>query len=128
MSPVSPGTPTLELNVVQAALAVGVEHAVKCSVWGASTDASIARRRDHARIENVLATSGLGYTLLRPQAFMQNNMLLYAPAIKKTGRFGSSHGSGGVAMVDVRDIAAVAAKIAAAPFEQFVTDHRAAYR
>ena len=45
---------------------------------------------------------------------MQNTLAL-APAIAKTGGFGSSAGQGRVGMVDARDVAAVAAGIATAP-------------
>jgi uncharacterized protein YbjT (DUF2867 family) len=43
------------------------------------------------------------------------NVLALAPAIAKTSSFGSSAGKGRVGMVDARDVAAVAAEIAAAP-------------
>jgi uncharacterized protein YbjT (DUF2867 family) len=71
----------------------------------------IARRRDQTEIENGLIASGLGYTLLRNNAYMQNFLML-APAIAKTSSFGSSADDGRVGMVDTRD---VAAQIAASP-------------
>jgi hypothetical protein len=80
----------------------------------ASADSPIARRRDQTEIENGLIASGLGYTLLRNNAYMQNFLML-APAIAKTSSFGSSTGDGRVGMVDTRDVAAVAAQIAASP-------------
>jgi len=43
------------------------------------------------------------------------NFLMLAPAIAKTGSFGSSAGDGRVGMVDTRDVAAFAAQIAASP-------------
>src|ERR1035438_4821582 len=45
---------------------------------------------------------------------MQNTLML-APVIAKTSSFGSSAGKGLVGMVDARDVAAVAAEIAASP-------------
>ena len=42
-------------------------------------------------------------------------MLALAPAIVKTSSFGSSAGKGRSGLVDARDVAAVAAEIAAAP-------------
>jgi uncharacterized protein YbjT (DUF2867 family) len=110
---VSPAIPAQELNVVASAAGAGVGHVVKITSK-ASADSPIARRRDQTEIENGLIASGLGYTLLRNNAYMQNFLML-APAIAKTGSFGSSTGDGRVGMVDTRDVAAVAAQIAATP-------------
>ena len=108
---VSPAIPAQELNVVASAAGAGVGHVVKITSK-ASADSPIARRRDQTEIENGLIASGLGYTLLRNNAYMQNFLML-APAIAKTSSFGSSAGEGRVGMVDTRDVAAVAAQIAA---------------
>jgi uncharacterized protein YbjT (DUF2867 family) len=110
---VSPAIPAQELNVVGSAAGAGVGHVVKITSK-ASADSPIARRRDQTEIENGLIASGLGYTLLRNNAYMQNFLML-APAIAKAGSFGSSAGDGRVGMVDTRDVAAVAAQIAASP-------------
>lgn len=110
---VSPAVPAQELAVVDSAARAGVEHVVKVTSK-ASADSPIARRRDQAEIEDGLIASDLGYTLLRNNAYMQNFLML-APGIAKSGGFGSSTGEGRVGMVDTRDVAAVAAAIAAAP-------------
>jgi uncharacterized protein YbjT (DUF2867 family) len=110
---VSPAIPAQELNVVASAARAGVGHVVKITSK-ASADSPIARRRDQTEIENGLVASGLGYTLLRNNAYMQNFLML-APAIAKTSSFGSSTGDGRVGMVDTRDVAAAAAEIAASP-------------
>jgi uncharacterized protein YbjT (DUF2867 family) len=110
---VSPAVPTQELNVVNSAVRGNVRHVVKITSK-ASADSSIARRRDQTEIEDGLIASGLGYTLLRNNAYMQNFLML-APAIVQSSSFGSSAGSGRVGMVDTRDVGAVAAAIAASP-------------
>jgi len=110
---VSPAIPVQELNVVARAVRAGAGHIVKVT-GKASADSSIARRRGQAEIENGLIVSGLGYTLLRNNAYMQN-FLMAAPSIAKTSSFGSAAGDGRVGMIDTRDVAAVAAEIAAAP-------------
>ncbi|HTZ25950.1 MAG TPA: NmrA family NAD(P)-binding protein [Streptosporangiaceae bacterium] len=113
---VSPAVPGQELNVVHSAARAGVGHVVKASSK-ASADSPIARRRGQAEIEAGLAASGIPYTLLRSNAYMQN-VLALAPAIAKTSSFGSSAGKGRSGLVDARDVAAVAAEIAAAPTGQ----------
>jgi len=110
---VSPAIPVQELNVVASAVRAGAGHIVKVTSK-ASVDSSIARRRGQAEIENGLIVSGLGYTLLRNNAYMQN-FLMAAPSIAKTSSFGSAARDGRVGMIDARDVAAVAAEIAAAP-------------
>jgi uncharacterized protein YbjT (DUF2867 family) len=110
---VSPAVPELELNVIAAAARAEVEHVVKITSK-ASADSVIGRRRDQATIEEGLIASGLGYTLLRNNGYMQNLVML-APMIAATGGFGTSAGDGRVGMIDTRDVAAVAAAIAASP-------------
>jgi len=110
---VSPAIPAQELNVVASAARAGVGHVMKITSK-ASADSPIARRRDQTGIENELIASGLGYRLLRNNAYMQKFLML-APAIAKTSSFGSSAGDGRVGMVDTRDVAAFAAQIAASP-------------
>jgi uncharacterized protein YbjT (DUF2867 family) len=110
---VSPAIPAQELNVVTSAVAAGLGHVVKITSK-ASADSPIARRRDQTEIENGLIASGLGYTLLRNNAYMQNFLML-APSIAETNSFGASTGDGRVGMIDTRDVAAVAAQIATSP-------------
>ena len=110
---VSPAVPSQELNVIAAAARAGVSHVVKVTS-DASADSDIARRRGQAQIEAGLASSGLGYTLLRNNAYMQN-LLMLAPAIAGTSAFASSTGEGRIGMIDARDVGAVAAEIALDP-------------
>jgi uncharacterized protein YbjT (DUF2867 family) len=110
---VSPAVPAQELNVVASAAKAGVAHVVKATSK-TSADSPIARRRWQAEIEEGLAASGVPHTLLRSNAYMQN-VLALAPAIAATSSFGSAAGKGRTGMVDARDVAAVAAQIAALP-------------
>ena len=110
---VSPAVPAQELDVVASAARAGARHVVKASSK-ASADSPIARRRWQAEIEAGLAASGLPHTLLRSNAYMQN-VLALAPAITATSGFGSAAGKGRAGLVDARDVAAVAAEIAASP-------------
>jgi uncharacterized protein YbjT (DUF2867 family) len=110
---VSPAIPAQELNVVASAVAAAVGHVVKITSK-ASADSPIGRRRDQTEIENGLIASGLGYTLLRNNAYMQN-FLMMAPGIAATSSFSTATGDGRVGHIDARDVAAVAAEIAASP-------------
>jgi uncharacterized protein YbjT (DUF2867 family) len=110
---VSLAIPTQELNVVDSAARAGVDHVVKITSK-ASADSPIARRRGQTEIEEGLIASGLGYTLLRNNVYMQNFLIL-APAIAKASGFGANTGDGRAGFIDSRDVAAVAAQIATDP-------------
>ena len=110
---VSPAIPAQELNVVASSAGAGVAHVVKITSK-ASADSPIGRRRDQTEIENGLIASGLGYTLLRNNAYMQN-FLMMAQGIDATSSFSTATGDGRVGHIDARDVAAVAAEIAASP-------------
>ena len=110
---VTPPVVQQELSVIDSAVRAGVEHVVKITTK-TSADSPIARRRNQAEIEAALIASGLSYTLLRNNAYMQN-FLMMAPGIAKKNSFSTATGDGRVGHVDVRDVAAVAAEIAASP-------------
>ncbi len=112
---------TQEIAVIDALRGTTV-HVTKVTAE-ASADSPIARRRDHHRIEQALTASGLPYTLLRANAYMQNFLVL-APVIAATSAFSSPTGDGRVGMVDGRDVAAAAATIAAAPDGHAGTTYR----
>jgi uncharacterized protein YbjT (DUF2867 family) len=110
---VSPAIPRQEQNVVASAVRASVQQVVKITSK-ASADSPIARRRGQAEIEKGLIASGLGYTLLRNNAYMQN-FLMMARGIAETSSFGTATGDGRIGHIDARDVAAVAAEIAASP-------------
>ena len=112
---VSPAVPAQEVAVIDSAIRAGVGHILKISSK-ASEDSLVERQRGQARIEAHLTSSGVGYTLLRPNAYMQN-LLALGPMIKATNGFVMSAGDGMVGMTDARDVAAVAAAVAVAPAE-----------
>jgi uncharacterized protein YbjT (DUF2867 family) len=111
---VSPSVPAQEIAVVDVAARRGVGHVVKVTNHRATDDSPVPRRRDHAAIEAHLRSRGLSHTLLAPNLFMQN-LLAFAPEIRETDGFRMSSGDGRSGMVDARDVAGVAAAVAAAP-------------
>jgi len=97
----------LELNAVDAAGAAGVRHIVKQSVLGAAEEAySIARI--HRPVEQAIEASGMTWTFLRPNSFMQNAATFMAATIRAEGAFYSACGEARISHIDVRDIAEVA--------------------
>jgi uncharacterized protein YbjT (DUF2867 family) len=108
VSPLDPHQVELQGNFIDAAKRAGRAHVVKISGLGTALDSSVRSGRWHAQTEKHLEDSGLPFTHLRPPFFMQN-ILRFAPAIRASGEFAGSLGLGKVAMIDVDDIAAVAA-------------------
>lgn len=76
----------LELNAVEAAKAVDVRHIVKQSVMGADGEAS-ALALVHRPVEKAIESSGMAWTFLRPNSFMQNVVTFMAETIKAEGGF-----------------------------------------
>lgn len=97
----------LELNAVKAAKASGVRHIVKQSVMGAAEE-SYSLAKVHRPVEKAIESSGLAWTFLRPNSFMQNVVTFMSETIRSEGAFYSASGNAKISHVDVRDIAAVA--------------------
>jgi uncharacterized protein YbjT (DUF2867 family) len=97
----------LELNAVEAAKAAGIRHIVKQSVMGAAEEA-YGLANIHRPVEKVIENSGMAWTFLRPNSFMQNAVTFMASTIRAEGAFYSASAQGRISHVDVRDIAAVA--------------------
>ena len=103
-----PNLAELEGNAIDAAKASGVKHIVNLSVIGAA-EAAHMFAKPHHEVEEKLKKSGLSWTLLRCNGFMQN-FLQFAGTIKSQNAFYSTGEKSKASWVDVRDIAAVAAK------------------
>ena len=92
-------------RVVDLAVEAGVQHVVRLSSMGV---ASLPDDSPLRRIELHLEASGLAWTHLRPNTFMQNFSTAAAEGIRRTGALVEPAGDGATSFVDARDIAAVA--------------------
>jgi uncharacterized protein YbjT (DUF2867 family) len=108
LSPADPEQVALQGNAIDASKRAGVRHVVKVSVAG-GPDSGTQIGRWHWTTEKQLESSGIGFTMLRPSLYMQQTLTL-APSIAATGSFSVPMGTGEVAMVDTRDVAAVAVR------------------
>jgi uncharacterized protein YbjT (DUF2867 family) len=100
----------LESNAIEVAKQAGVRNVVVNSSAGAGRwDKSFPKW--HAEVEHVLEASGLGYSIVRPNSFMQNIPAFFAGTIQSQDAFYSSMGNSRVSLVDVQDIADVAAAL-----------------
>lgn len=99
---------TQQTDFVEEASRAGVKHIVKLSQWAADANSPVRFLRYHAAVEQKIVDSGLDYTFLRPNLFMQG-LLAFRDSIVNQGKFFASVGEAQISVVDVRDIAAVAA-------------------
>jgi uncharacterized protein YbjT (DUF2867 family) len=104
----------LEVNAVQIAKQAGVRHIVKLSVMGADQEA-YAIALVHRSVERAIESSGMAWTFLRPNSFMQNVMTYMSHTIKTEAAFYTASGDGKISHVDVRDIVAVAVQALTGP-------------
>jgi uncharacterized protein YbjT (DUF2867 family) len=102
--------PDWERTVIAAAAGAGVAHVVKLSVFRADEQSPLRFARQHRQAERALEQSGLAWTLVRPVFLMQN-----LRAMVRGGAVYTAAGDGRVAMIDARDIAAVAAAALTTP-------------
>jgi uncharacterized protein YbjT (DUF2867 family) len=95
--------PDWERSVIAAAADAGVAHLVKLSVFRADEQSPLQFVRQHWQAEQALEQSGLAWTMVRPVFLMQNLRTM----VRGDAIF-TAAGDGRVAMIDARDIAAVA--------------------
>lgn len=107
------GPPTLNLaalerKVIDELKQAGTRQVVKLSAMGGR---GAIFPRQHADSEDYIKSSGLSYTFLRPNGFMQNFINYNAPTITTQNTFYGAQGEGKVSHIDVRDIGAAAVKV-----------------
>jgi len=97
--------------VIQHATTSGVQHIVFLSVQGVERSTIIP----HHKIEALIVASGICYTFLRPAYFMQNFTTTLRKDIVGKSQIYLPSGKAKFTVVDVRDVANVAAVVLMAP-------------
>ena len=95
--------------MIDVCVEAGVKHVVQNSAMGAG-DYDKSFPSWHRKAEDKLKGTRLSYTILRPNSFHQNVLAFFAPSIRTQGVFYSSMQNARNSFIDVRDIAAIAAK------------------
>lgn len=103
----NPDEAKIKSAIIEEAKKAGIKHIVMLSGAGANNNSAISQAQQHAKAEDYLKASGLDFTILQPYFFMQN-FINQAVAIKSQGAIYGNYGEGKLAIVDARDIAAVA--------------------
>jgi uncharacterized protein YbjT (DUF2867 family) len=93
---------------VDAAKRAGVRRIVKLSAIGVDDEIQFTVGKWHAANEQHIRESGLAFTFLRPNSFMQNFITYFPP---RNGVIYLPWGNGKASFVDTRNIASVAAEV-----------------
>jgi uncharacterized protein YbjT (DUF2867 family) len=107
VTPFSQDQVDLATRLVDFAKAAGVKHIVKLSAFGADIEPGIQLGRWHRTMERYIAGSGVKYTFLRPNNFMENFINFYPPG--QDGNIYLPWGQGACSFIAGADVAAVAA-------------------
>jgi uncharacterized protein YbjT (DUF2867 family) len=98
----------LGLNVVAAARTAGVSRLLWFSSFGASPKNEALFSRRHPVIDDAVRSSGIPYTILRPNFFMQDFTAFYGEAIRTAGAIFLPLGDARISHLDLRDLGAAA--------------------
>ena len=120
VGPSLPDQIELETAFVEAARRVGLAHLVRLSVIGADQpDARAARFiAAHAAVEEVVRASGIPWTMLRVNGFMQNTLRQAEAIAGQNAFYSSASPAARVSHIDVRDIGEAAATALTEPGHQ----------
>lgn len=105
VSPFVPNMVQLAAILVEAAKKANLKQVVRLS---ALAQPGITLSKWHGDVEKMIEDSGIPFTFLRPNGFMQNFVNSMADTIKTQNAFYMPIGDGKVSLVDTRDLAAVA--------------------
>ena len=96
-----------QIAFIRVAQQSGVRHIVKLSQLHADSTSLGRFLRYHAAVEAAIQASGLTFTFLRPNLYMQG-LLNFRQSIQEKGAFFAAAGDEHISAVDVRDLADVA--------------------
>jgi len=116
LPPNGPRSSENSMNALWAARQAGVQRVVRLSAVRAAHDAPTRSGRLHALSDHELQASGMNWTILRPHWFMQN-LINESGDIAANGTFSLNAADARLGMIDVRDIAELAAQVLTDPPE-----------
>ena len=103
ITPPNPNAVAQASVTIQAAVKGGVGHIIRLSAIGAAPDAPTDNGRLHFKTEEEILATGVPFTILRPNFFMQN-LLGQLGTLRSQGAMYWGMGEGAIGIVDTRDI------------------------
>jgi uncharacterized protein YbjT (DUF2867 family) len=107
---VGPNEASQAINAITVAKQTDSPHIVRLSAGKPTSDASPEHTGHHSRVEEKLKNSGLPYTIIKPNFFMQNTMVA-AQTVISDGAMYLPFKDSKIGMVDIRDVGEAAAKV-----------------
>jgi len=99
-----------ECLIAKESAAASIQHIVKISSMEASPTATAPIPAVHYKVEKFIEETGLTYTFLRPNFFMQN-LMLFAQSIKMSDQFSLPLGKAKTGIIDAEDVGEIAGRI-----------------
>ena len=96
-------------KVINAAMLNGLKHLVRSTASGADSNGQIQMARWAGVSEDLIKTSGLNFTIIRPYSFLQNFINFHSRTIKAYNGFYLPNGDAKLSMLDINDLGEVAA-------------------
>lgn len=109
LNAVSPQELTQALLTLSLAREAGIRRVVYFSVFNGEKFSDVPHFASKHAVERMIEQTGIPATILRPNCFMQNDAQFFRNALMGPGIYPFPIGEKGVSMVDVRDIAEIAA-------------------
>jgi uncharacterized protein YbjT (DUF2867 family) len=108
VGPVAANLVELESKALEGIKRSGVQHIVKLSAMGTR---AATFPRQHAESEDRIKESGVPWTFIRPNGFMQNMVIYNARTVREQNAFYGSQVEGKVSQIDIRDVAATVVRV-----------------
>jgi uncharacterized protein YbjT (DUF2867 family) len=99
-----------EIQLFEAAKSAGIQQIVKLSTVKANPESSCHFFKQHAIAEKYLKQSGVRFTILRSNSFMQN-FLWFTPEMRTQGTLSLPMKGAKTAPIDIRDVVRVAHRV-----------------
>jgi len=102
-------------NGIDAAARAGVRHLVASSILGSDAASKARFIRHHGEADAYLVTTGMPFTILRPNMYMHNVTSMWPATIGPDGNYYAPAADSRISAIDARDVAAVAAAVLTSP-------------
>lgn len=113
VSPLDPAMGAQTQHLVAAARAAGVQHIVRSSLFGANEPEPVSEGTWHNDADGHVRSSGIPFTILRPNQYLQNfTSPSNTASIKARSMIALPAGDARIAYIDTRDLGEIAARVA----------------
>lgn len=109
VTPLMQNPESVTQKVINAAMLNGLKHLVRSTASGADSNGQIQMARWAGVSEDLIKTSGLNFTIIRPYSFLQNFINFHSRTIKAYNGFYLPNGDARLSMLDINDLGEVAA-------------------